>query len=288
MGEPVISWRNMIIEMLGTMFLCWYGGMAISVASFTWIDQTTKEKSGVYMDAWPNNGDKLYGIALAHGLILGIYIYAGAAAGGDCHFNPAVTVGFIISKKCKFVRGISYIIAQVIGSFLGGLLVMVLNFDGKAYAPAFAAQKNINDANGVLIPDAYKKETTMGQAALIETLNTFFLMLIVLCFTQRRDIPKSAFGGAIGLVLTCLITGSGPLTGCAANPFRALGPCILGGLWKELIIFETCPFLGAIIACLVFASLIDNDYTKNDEDNSVLKLDDVKGEFKVNATVEAS
>lgn len=83
------------MELLGTMFLVYYGGMAIVTAHYEKIkDDSTKEST--YPKAWPISGDELYGIALAHGLILGIYIYAGASSGCNCHFNPAVTVGMLL------------------------------------------------------------------------------------------------------------------------------------------------------------------------------------------------
>jgi|ERR1711935_916579 len=281
MGGPLINFRSMIIEMLGTMFLCWYGGMAISVASYQWNNPTTSALQSAYPLEGTEKGDKLFGIALCHGLILGIWIYAGAAAGADCHFNPAVTVGFILGRRCGFVKGLSYIVAQAIGSVLGGLLVVCLNYDGKGYGPALAT---MSEAAKKIQPEAvFWKETTWYQGGLVETLNTFFLMLVVLSFTQKKGIPKSAFGGAIGLVLTCLICGSGPLTGCAANPFRALGPCIFSNNWFDLLIYETFPFLGAIIASFVFGTLLEDEVTDFDNQTAAMKLNDVKGEFDVNA-----
>lgn len=103
MAGPIINFRSMIIELLGTMFLVWYGGMAISMASYKWTDPTGKVSS-VYTGGSAGTGDALFGIALAHGLILAIWIYAGAAAGADCHFNPAVTLGFILGRKCNLVK----------------------------------------------------------------------------------------------------------------------------------------------------------------------------------------
>jgi glycerol uptake facilitator-like aquaporin len=102
MAGPIINFRSMIIELLGTMFLVWYGGMAISMANYKWTDPLGKELS-VYPGS-AGKGDELFGVALAHGLILAIWIYAGAAAGADCHFNPAVTLGFILGRKCNLVK----------------------------------------------------------------------------------------------------------------------------------------------------------------------------------------
>jgi glycerol uptake facilitator-like aquaporin len=105
-------------------------------------------------------------------------------------------------------------------------------------------------------------------------------MMVVLSFTQKESIPKSAFGGAIGLVLTCLICGAGPLTGCAANPFRALGPCVFDGNFFDLSVYLTFPFLGALFATILFSMLLEGDEDSNvDKRNN--RLIDVQGEFEV-------
>ena len=104
MAGPIINFRSMIIELLGTMFLVWYGGMAISVTAYKWTDESNGKATGVYAESGTDHGDQLFGIALCHGLILAIWIYAGAAAGADCHFNPAVTLGFILGRKCNLVK----------------------------------------------------------------------------------------------------------------------------------------------------------------------------------------
>merc|ERR1712228_197673 len=100
------------------MMLVFYGGMAGAVAFFEWTDTDTQDKVNIYPPGVFQQ-ERLYGVALAHGLILGIWIYAGASNGGDCHFNPAVTLGFMFLRKCGCIKGLTYMVAQLIGSFLG-------------------------------------------------------------------------------------------------------------------------------------------------------------------------
>lgn len=95
--------------------------MAVNIATYSWTDKETGAVTGFFSNSPVNQAEKMYGVALCHGLILGIWIYAGAASGGDCHFNPAVTVGMILLRKCKFVSGLFYIVAQAGGSFMGAL-----------------------------------------------------------------------------------------------------------------------------------------------------------------------
>merc|ERR1712151_319337 len=97
-------------------------------------------------------------------------------------------------KKCGIVKGLLYMVAQLIGSFLGAVLTWCLCFDWNWGALTLAI-------DGKEKIDVYKRDTTWYQGALIETLNTFFLMIVILCFTQRKEIPKSGFGAAIGLTL---------------------------------------------------------------------------------------
>jgi len=47
-NAPLFSWRNFILEILGTMMLVFYGGMAGAVTSYEWVDDVTQEKKNVY------------------------------------------------------------------------------------------------------------------------------------------------------------------------------------------------------------------------------------------------
>lgn len=273
------------MELLGTMFLCFYGGMAINTAGWTYTDPNTQVKSRTYPGNYPASADGLFGIALTHGMILGIYIYAGASNGCGCHFNPAVSLGMILLRKCGFVEGLFSMVAQLAGSFAGAALTGMLSMKGNfnTAPPAFADKMPpIDDKlNGVEI---YLRSTSWWQGAIIETLNTFFLMFTILYFTSgKQGCPSNGFGAAIGLTLTVLIVGAGPLTGCAANPFRSIGPDILGGhIGLDLLVYETFPFIGSLLACLVWWNLVREEPP---EEDTKVELADVDGEFKVEAQI---
>ena len=121
---------------------------------------------------------------------------------------------------------------------------------------------------------------TFGQAFNIECLNTFFLVFVVLAFTQRPQIPKMAYGGAIGFMLGMLICGTGKLTGCAANPFRALGPNLINGDFYELLVYLTAPFVGSLFAGIVFYFIIDKDHSTAGKAEAELRAKDIEGEFE--------
>ncbi len=63
----------------------------------------------------------LVGIALAHGLAIAVMVSAvGHISGG--HFNPAVTVGFLLTRRITTDRAIAYVVAQVAGAAPAGEL----------------------------------------------------------------------------------------------------------------------------------------------------------------------
>ena len=73
------SWRHFIAEFIGTFALVFVGGAAIMIA------KDTASPAG------------LLGIALAHGLILAVMVSALMRISG--HFNPAITLGFLVTRR---------------------------------------------------------------------------------------------------------------------------------------------------------------------------------------------
>src|SRR6202022_2758293 len=64
----------------------------------------------------------LLGIALAHGLTIGIMVSAlGHISGG--HFNPAITLGFWATKKMGTIESLSYCVAQLLGGVAGAYVL---------------------------------------------------------------------------------------------------------------------------------------------------------------------
>jgi aquaporin Z len=67
-------------------------------------------------------GGDLLGVAMAHGLILAIMVTAlGHISGG--HFNPAVTLGFLMTRRIRPLLGLSYWVAQFAGGVAAALLL---------------------------------------------------------------------------------------------------------------------------------------------------------------------
>src|SRR5215470_8264066 len=57
-------------------------------------------------------------------LVLLVTIFA-ATSGG--HINPAVTVGFLVTRRIAPLLGLLYIVAQLVGATLAGLLLRLIH-----------------------------------------------------------------------------------------------------------------------------------------------------------------
>ena len=186
------------------------------------------------------SGGQLVPIALAHGLVIAVMASAvGHISGG--HFNPAVTFGFVVTRRMELPLAAVYWVTQLLAGIVASL---ALSF-------VFPNQANLD--NGVPVVN---EAVGLGPAVLAEAILTFFLVWVV--FATAAD-PGGAFksiaGLAIGLTITFDILAGGPLTGAAMNPARALGPELVQGVWSDWWVYWVGPLAGGGLAALVYEYL---------------------------------
>lgn len=191
----------------------------------------------VIVNALWANSLGLVGIAFAHGLVLLSMIYATAHISG-AHINPAVTLAMLATRNIEPKKAASYIVAQLFGAAVAGLLLLVI-------FPAGVAQAHLG-------APALGSGIGMLKGTLVEAILTFFLVFTI--FGAAVD-PKGkvpAFGIAIGLVLVFDILFGGALTGAAMNPARAFGPALASSYWENHLVYWAGPIIGALAAALVY------------------------------------
>jgi aquaporin TIP len=184
----------------------------------------------------------LIGIAIAHGLAIGVMVSAvGHISGG--HFNPAVTFGFLITRRIRPAIAVVYWVVQLAAATIAALLL-------KGLLPGAAT-----DAVNLGVPalgDGVNAAAGFG----LEAVLTFFLVWVV--FANAVD-PGGAFksiaGLAIGLTITIDILFGGPFTGAAMNPARAFGPQLVGSHWAHWWVWYAGPLVGGALAALVYELL---------------------------------
>ena len=215
------SWRHFVAEFIGTFALVFVGGAAIMIAK----DQASPAG--------------LLQIALAHGLILAVMVSALMRISG--HFNPAVTLGFLATRRIEAMMAALYIVAQVLGAVVAGY----------ALKASFPEAVFLETRGGGL---SVSLDLTGGQAFLLEAIGTFFLVFVI--FGTAVDLRGPKVGGlAIGFTLSAVILAIGPLTGSALNPARALGPAVASGIYEAQLLYWFAPITGGLVAALLYEYL---------------------------------
>jgi aquaporin Z len=181
-------------------------------------------------------------LALANGLVIAVMVSAvGFISGG--HFNPAVTLGFLVTRRIAPVLAVFYWVVQFGGAALAALVL-------KWVLPT-AAQNA-----GLLGVPQIGSGIGSGAAVVIEAVLTFFLVWVV--FATAVD-PRGAFaqisGLAIGFTIAFDVVMAYGLTGAAMNPARAFGPQLAGDHWKNWWVWYVGPFAGGVIAASVYELL---------------------------------
>ena len=187
-------------------------------------------------------GSNLTAIGLAHGLAIGVMACAVGHISG-AHFNPAVTLGFLVTKRIEPRLAATYWFAQFIAAALAAFLLSAALPQGQV------------DAVDLGVP-ALGRGIGAGSGVVIEAVLTFFLVWVI--FATAAD-PRGAFavisGLAIGFTITLDIYIGGPFTGAAMNPARAFGPELVQNVWSDAWVWYLGPAIGAVAAALVYEYL---------------------------------
>src|SRR4051794_7461276 len=215
------SLRHFVAEFVGTFALVFIGGGAIMAADLT------KNPAGITQ------------VAPAHGLILALMVPAPMRVSG--HLNPAVTLGFVVTRRIEPVMAFVYIIAQVLAAVLAAYALRGLFPDAVVASSRLGGQSISIDV------------TTM-QAVALEFIATFFLVFVVFGTAVDPRAPKVG-GFAIGLTVAADILAIGPLTGASMNPARSFGPAVASGIFTAQFIYWLAPIIGGGLAAVLYDPL---------------------------------
>ncbi|TML87635.1 MAG: aquaporin [Actinobacteria bacterium] len=181
-------------------------------------------------------GFDIVAIALANGLAIAIMVSnLGHISGG--HFNPAITLAFLVTRRIVLSLALLYWVAQLAGAIAAAAIL-------RAVYPSILGA----------VPHA--PTTSDGKALVVEIVLTFLLVWAVWATAvDIRGAFKSIAGLAIGLTITMDVFMGGPLTGAAMNPARACGPELISNFWGEAWVYWVGPAIGALIAAVAYEYL---------------------------------
>jgi aquaporin Z len=218
--------QKLTAEFLGTFALVFFGEGAICADQFL-------HGAG---------GFGLLGTALAHGLAIAIMISAlGHISSG--HFNPAVTIGFWVTKRMTTIDVALYWVAQLAGATAAAFLLKAVIPEDTWRAVALGTPELVRD---------FPRLAAMS----IEAVATFFLVLTFFATALDENGPTRTLAGlATGIAMTLGILVAGPFTGGALNPARAFGPALASTHWANWGVYWVGPLAGGFLAGLLYDSL---------------------------------
>ena len=205
-----MSIKKVVAELLGTFLFFTIG--YLSVAAFS-------------ASSVPVPGLLVVPFSFGLGLLAAIFAF-GHISGG--HFNPAVTVAMVLDKRTTPIDAVGYIVAQILGAILAGLLVTV------AVSQAAVKAGTTNPGTGI---------SDLG-ALIIEIVATAGFLAVILTSSKRA--PQLA-GLVIPLTLIAIHFATATLSGASVNPARSIGSALVGGDMAHLWIYLVGPIVGGIL-----------------------------------------
>lgn len=192
-------------------------------------------------------GGDLVATALAFGLSIVAMAYVIGNISG-CHVNPAVSLAMLINKKMSAKEFAFYVIAQVLGAFLGAALLKLILVNASGLDATNLGANGFGELSATGI--------SMVGAIIVEIILTFVFLYTILGVTSDET-KGSVAGIVIGLTLTFVHIIGIKLTGTSVNPARSLAPAVLmgGEALKQVWVFIVAPFIGSALAAYCFKFL---------------------------------
>ncbi len=265
------TWRattagELVSELLGTFVLICFGDGVVAMAV------AALNQSGRGKEIFAASGDWLiigWGWGLA--VMFGIYV-AGGISGA--HINPAVTLAFAARREFPWRKVPGYIAAQVVGAFLGALLVYIV-YKGAidSYERANHITRGEPDSLTTYSIFATFPAKYLGNwlgPLIDQVVGTAFLVAFVFALVDERNQPPKANLApvVIGLVVVAVGLSFGANAGYAINPARDFGPRLFAWIagWGKVAIpgdyanvsaYLWIPIVGPCLGALIGAFVYD-------------------------------
>ncbi|XP_069508936.1 aquaporin-5-like [Ambystoma mexicanum] len=186
---------------------------------------------------WPRDAPTILQVALTFGLAIATVVQMFGHISG-AHYNPAVTVAFLVGSQISLLRAYVYICAQLVGAVAGAGILYGLT-------PAeFRGNLGIN----MLV-----NNVNAGQGLGVEIISTMQLLLCIFASTDPRrtdNVGSPAISIGLSVALGHLLAIY--YTGCSMNPARSFAPAVITGKFAYQWIFWVGPMLGGVLASLLY------------------------------------
>ena len=200
-------------------------------------------------------GGNLVATSLAFGLTIVAMAYSVGRVSG-CHINPAVSLGCLLTKRMSAKDFCIYVISQIIGGFLGAVLVFGIF--------KMADVKPLGDACNYAVGFGANGLTTGGVigALIAEIVLTGIFVYAILNVTDEKAGNGKIAGIVIGLTLTLVHLIGINLTGTSVNPARSIATAFSALIYNgttdalaQVWMFIVAPLIGAVVAAVTYKAI---------------------------------
>ncbi|OCT48643.1 Aquaporin-1 [Cladophialophora carrionii] len=177
-----------------------------------------------------NNPSQIVLTSLAFGFSLLVTVWAFYRISGGL-FNPAVTLGLVITNNLPWFRGLLLLPAQLLGGMTAAGLVKCM-FPGP-----------------LIVSTTLGNGTTPAQGVFIEMFLTSLLVFTILMLAAEKHYATFMAPVGIGLALFVAMMAGLPFTGSSLNPARSFGPAVAIPYFPGYhYIYWFGPIMGALLA----------------------------------------
>ncbi len=217
--------QKLIVEALGAFALCFFSIGAVVLTQ----------------------GEDIVAIGIATGLAIGVMVAAAGHISGG-HYNPAVTVGMLATRRISPIDGAAYIVAQMVGAVLGAGAITL------AYLDVDRNRVNLGlPTVGTSIVADPAVDLTATNALAMEVILTFFLVLVIFgSAVDKRSIGRWVAPLAIGITIAIGNMAGVAASGAAMNPIRWFGPAVIQQDWANAWVWIVGPIIGGLVAALLY------------------------------------
>ncbi len=203
MMKPIV--RESMAELIGTMFILLFGNGVCAM--------NTLFNLGGYV-----NISFGWGFAVFFGILVSTRI-------SGAHLNPAVTQSLVLTKRFPLSKAPFYVIAQMIGGFLGAAIVYYF------YQAKFAeVDPTLSHTAGIFC--TFPAVAAFMPGFMAEVIATAILLFGILSIVEHFTLDKAAFLApfAVGALIVAIGMSFGGMHGYAMNPARDFSPRLFTAL----------------------------------------------------------
>ena len=164
------------------------------------------------------------------GVAVSVYLFCKTSM---AHFNPAVTIGYLITKHLPNNLLAVYIGAEIVGALLASVFVKFV----------IGTEANL----GANLPNYMISLPLILGVEILASALLMAVIYVVVLTKGLRGFSGIAIGGIVGLDIFFF----GLISGASMNPARSLAPALLSGSFGDLWFYFSAPFIGTVLVALI-------------------------------------